>query len=89
MKLNKVSLSVLTAVVATGLLLTATTIGLLSVTEEVAFEGTITTLNVGLFLDQTCNPNQTCTSMSWGGIYAGESDSKTIFVKNTGDAPIT
>ena len=72
---------------ATGLLLTATTIGLLSVTEEVAFEGTITTLNVGLFLDQQCTQN--CDSMSWGGIYAGESASKTIYVKNTGDANIT
>ena len=80
-------MSIITALVATGVLLTATSIGLLSVTEEVAFEGTITTLNVGLFLDQQCTQN--CESMSWGGIYAGESASKTIYVKNTGDATIT
>ena len=68
-------------------MLTVTTIGLLTVTEEVAFEGTITTLNVELFLDQ--QGTQNCDSMSWGGIYAGESASKTIYVKNTGDATIT
>ena len=68
-------------------MLTATSIGLLSVTDEVVFEGTITTLNVGLFSDQQCTQN--CDSMSWGGIYAGESASKNIYVKNTGDANIT
>ena len=85
MKLQ-ISLSIIIAIIATGILLTATTIGLLSVTEEVSFEGTITTLNVGLFLDQQCTQN--CDSMSWGGIYIGESASKTIYVKNTGDATV-
>jgi len=86
-KLNKTSLTVITALVATGFLLTTTTIGLLSVTEEVAMEGTITTLNVDLFLDS--QGTQNCTAMSWGGVYAGESSSKTMYVKNTGDVPVT
>jgi len=86
-KSHKVSLSVLLAVVATGFLLTTTTIGLLSVSEEVAFEGTITTLDVDLFSDQQCTQN--CSAISWGGVYAGESSSEIIYVKNTGDAPIT
>jgi len=60
---------------------------LLSVTDEVVFEGTITTLNVELFSDQQCTQN--CTSISWGGVYAGESTSKNIYVKNTGDETIT
>ena len=81
------SLSIIVAAATTGLLLTASTIALLSVTEEVDFEGTITNLNVGLFSDQECTQN--CTSMSWGGVYAGESASKTIYIKNTGDATVT
>lgn len=86
MKIQKLSTAVVVAIIATGILLTATTIGLLSTTQEVPFEGTITTLNVGVFLDPDCAQN--CTSMSWGGVYAGDTENKKIYVKNTGNAPI-
>jgi hypothetical protein len=85
--MSKFSVGIIIALVVTGLLITATTLGLLSVSQEVSFDGTITTLNVGLFLDQ--DSTQNCTSLSWGGVYAGESVSKTIYVKNTGDLPLT
>lgn len=81
------SIGIVVALAATGLFLTATTIGLLSVSQVVPFDGTITTLNVGVFIDQQCTQN--ATSMSWGGVYAGESQTMTIYVKNTGDSPLT
>jgi archaellum component FlaG (FlaF/FlaG flagellin family) len=80
-------MGVIIALVGTGALLVAATVGLLSVSQEVDFEGTITSINVGLFLDQQTTVN--CTSMSWGGVYAGESASKSIYVKNTGNAALT
>jgi archaellum component FlaG (FlaF/FlaG flagellin family) len=80
-------MGVIIALVGTGALLVAATVGLLSVSQEVDFEGTITSVNVGLFLDQQATVN--CTSMSWGGVYAGESASKSIYVKNTGNAALT
>lgn len=83
-KIQNIPSGIVVALVTTSLLLTATTVGLLSVTQEVPFEGTITTLNVGVFLDQECTQN--LTSISWGGIYVGESETKKIYVKNTGNA---
>lgn len=85
-KIHNISTSIVAALIATGVLLTATTVGLLSITQEVPFKGTITTLNVGVFLDQECTQN--CTSMSWGGVYAGESETKKVYIQNTGDVPL-
>jgi len=86
-KPNILSKSGIIVLASTGLILVAVTAGLLSVTQEVDFQGTITTINVEVFLDQQCT--QPCTTMSWGGVYAGESSSKTIYVKNTGNIPLT
>jgi hypothetical protein len=85
-KIQNVSITIIIALVASGALLTITTLGLLSTTQEVPFEGTITTLNVNVYLDQECTQN--CTSMSWGGVYAGESQTQKIYIKNTGNTPI-
>ena len=84
---NKLALGIIVALAGTGLFLVAITTGLLSFTKEIPFEGTITTLNVEAYTDQQCT--QACTSMSWGGVYAGESSQKTIYVKNTGNIPLT
>jgi hypothetical protein len=85
-KIQGLSAGLVVALTLTGVILTATTVGLLSVSQEVPFEGTINTLNVGVFLDESCTQN--CTSMSWGGVFAGDVETKKIYVKNTGNTDL-
>ena len=87
MALRKISTGVILAFVAVGLILTVTTAGLLSVTQIVESEGTVTAINLGVYSDSGCT--QTLTGIDWGNISPGDSVTKTIYVKNTGNALIT
>ncbi|MCW4044355.1 MAG: hypothetical protein NWE94_02410 [Candidatus Bathyarchaeota archaeon] len=70
-----------------GLILTVTTAGLLSVSQTVSSTGTVTAVNVGVYSDSQCT--QTLTNINWGTISPGNSVTYTIYVKNTGNTPIT
>lgn len=70
-----------------GLILTVTTAGLLSVSQTVSSTGTVTAVNVGVYEDSACT--QTLTSIDWGTISPGNSVTRTVYVKNTGNTPIT
>ena len=87
MALKKISTGIIVALVAVGLILTVTTAGLLSVSQTVESEGTVTAINLGVFSDSGCT--QTLTAIEWGNISPGDSVTRTIYVKNTGNAPIT
>ena len=87
MALKKISTGIIVALVAVGLILTVTTAGLLSVSQTVESEGTVTAINLGVFSDSGCT--QTLTGIDWGNISPGDSVTKTVYVKNTGNAPIT
>ena len=49
--------------------------------------GSIFAVNVGVYSDSACTVN--LTSISWGAVSPGESVDRTVYVKNTGNAPIT
>jgi hypothetical protein len=83
----KISTGMLVATVAAGLLLTLTTAGLLSVNQTVPSSGTVTAVNVGVYSNSACTQN--LTSLSLGTISPGTSVNRTIYVKNTGNSPIT
>ena len=86
MALPKLSIGAIIALAAAGIFLTLVTAGVI-VTQTVSSNGTITTVNVGVYSDSQCTQN--LTSVSWGALYPGNSTTKTIYVKNTGVVPIT
>jgi hypothetical protein len=68
--------------------LTATTLAVLTVNQNVGSTGTITTSpNIGVYSDSGCTQNM--TTFNWGTIAAGSSDTQTIYVKNTGTGTMT
>jgi hypothetical protein len=82
----KLSTGLIIALTATGLFLSLVTAGIIA-TQNIASNGTITTVNVGVYSNENCDQN--CTTISWGTLYPGNSTSRTIYVKNTGTTPIT
>jgi hypothetical protein len=82
----KLSTGVIIALAATAIFLTLVTAGLIA-TQTITSDGTVTTVNVGVYSDSECTQN--CTSISWGTIYPSNSTSRTIYVKNTGVVPVT
>ena len=88
MALQKMSIGALLAIIAvTGLFLTLTTAGLLSVNQSVSSTGTVSTVNVGVYLDSACT--QLLTSIDWGSVAPGGSSARTVYVKNTGTTQIS
>jgi hypothetical protein len=85
MAIRKISAGAIIALAATGIFLTLVTAGVL-VTLTVPSNGTITTVNVGVYSDSQCSQN--LTAIGWGSLYPGNSTTKTIYLKNTGDLPI-
>jgi len=82
----KLSTGVIIALATTGIFLTIVTAGII-VTQTIPSDGTITTVNVGVYSNSGCTEN--CTSITWGSLYPGNSTSRTVYVKNTGTVPIT
>ena len=68
-------------------ILTVTTTGLLSVNQTISSTGAVTAINVGVYSDSDCTNE--LTSIDWGTISPGNSENKTIYLKNTGNAQIT
>ena len=87
MGFKRVSTVTVIALVAIGLILSFTTSGLLSVNQAVQSSGTVTSIGVGVYSDYGCT--NILTNINWGTITPGESVTRTIYVKNTGDATIT
>ena len=82
----KLSTGAIIAIAATSIFLTLVTAGIIN-TQTIPSDGTVTTVNVGVYSDDQCTQN--CTSISWGTIYPNDSINRTIYVKNTGTVPIT
>jgi hypothetical protein len=84
-KTSKLLVVVLTAVALT---LSATTLAVLNVNQNLGSSGNITTSpNVGVYSDSACTTNM--TSINWGSVAAGSSAQQTVYVKNTGTGTIT
>ena len=87
MAMKKISLGVTAAFVVTGIFLTVLTSGVLTASQSVPSSGTITGINVGVYSDPSCTQN--CTTLDWGSLAPGATATKTIYVKNTGNIPVT
>lgn len=88
MGMQRLSPGAIIAIVAiAGLFLTLTTAGLLSINQSVPTSGTVSTVNVGVYSDSTCQ--QQLTSIPWGAVAPGGTATKTVYVKNTGTNQIT
>jgi hypothetical protein len=73
---------------AVGLLVgSAATYAALQVSFSIPTSGSVFAVNVGVYSDSACTVN--LTSISWGAVSPGESVDRTVYVKNTGNAPIT
>lgn len=84
---RKISTGVIIAIAATGLFLTLLTTGLLMSYQTVTSQGTITTVNVGVYSDSECTQN--LTSINWLTLRPSDTANRTIYVKNNGTVPIT
>jgi hypothetical protein len=89
--LEKVNARVAVAVVATACLAgmavgSALTFAFLSSQRAIPSTGVVLAVNVGVFSDAGCTLN--LTSIDWGSVNPGESVSRTIYVKDRGNAPI-
>jgi len=63
------------------------TLAVLNVQKAIPSSGLVVAVNVGVYSDAGCTLN--LTSIDWGNVYPGGSVPRTIYVKNTGNAPIT
>jgi len=61
--------------------------GLLTAVLSIATTGVVTSAGLNAYWDSECTNE--VTSISWGSIYPGGSTNVTIYLKNTGDVPMT
>ncbi|MEM4143340.1 MAG: hypothetical protein QW445_04275 [Candidatus Bathyarchaeia archaeon] len=83
----KLSTKTILLIIITGIILTATTAGVLTVNKAIPATGTISTINLEAYSDAACS--QPLTSIDWGTISPGATVTKTIYLKNTGNVPMT
>jgi len=83
---SKRSIGAIIALTATGIFLSLVTAGLIA-TQTVPSNGTISAVNIGVYSDSQCTQN--CTNVSWGTIPPGTTPTQTVYVKNTGNTPVT
>jgi archaellum component FlaG (FlaF/FlaG flagellin family) len=84
----------LAALVAVACLISAVvgsalTLALIQRSQQVSTVGTVVAVNVGVFLDVGCSQNASLAPHVWGVVYPGGGANWTIYVKATGNAPVT
>ena len=89
---KKLPIGTLIALAATGLfltILTSSTIisGVIISSQAISSGGTITSMNVEIFNNNDCT--QLCNNINWGTLTPGDSITQTIYIKNSGNKPIT
>ena len=84
---RRVALFVVVACLVGAVLGSALTFAVLQRSYSIPTNGMVIGVNVGVFADASATQN--ATAISWGSMYPGESVNRTVFVKNTGNAPIT
>ncbi len=86
--IKKLSLGIIVAIAATGLILTVLSAGVLNSSQTLHSQGTLTqvqtTINIGVYSDSACT--QSVSSLNWGALTPGGSTSRTVWIKNTGNA---
>jgi len=85
--LKRLSTHVFLAIIVVVMLLSLSTLGLLTISQNISSSGTITTVNVGVFSDSQCT--QPLSTINWGSVSPGSTVSRTVYIKNTGGLPLT
>jgi hypothetical protein len=70
-----------------AIVMMATAIAVNQPSTTVSHNGTIQTLNVGVFQDSACT--QVLSTLDWGTLKPGTSANRTVYVKNTGNTALT
>ncbi len=73
--------AILLGAVATG------TYGVLNSSKTISSSGTVSTINVEVYLDSACT--QTATNINWGNLSPGTSATYTLYIKNSGNSAET
>ena len=86
------SVRLTTALVVAGILATLAataglTVGLLGSQVNVSNTGVFSTANIGVYTNAQCTQN--LTSIAWGNVRAGQSYTKTGYIKNNGNLRMT
>ena len=84
---QKIAAPAIIVIAITGLLVTMTTLGALSDSQNLPLSGTVTTVNVEAYTDAACTIP--CTALSVGNVSPGGSGTQTIYIKNSGTVPVT
>jgi len=58
-----------------------------SVSKTISSSGTIKAINVGVYSDEACT--NLITSINWGIREPGDTETRLVYIKNTGNAPMT
>ena len=88
MELQKISRGALIAIVVTGVLLTVATLGAVTTFQNVPSSGSVVTA-VDLDLYSDAGLTQSLSSISWGNLAPGSTNTRTIYIKNSGNVPET
>ena len=84
----RVSVLIVLAACLVGMALgSALTFAILTSQRAIPSTGVVLAVNVGVYSDDGCRVN--LTSIDWGSVYPGDSVSRTLYVKNTGNVPVT
>ena len=75
------------ALTITALALTVTTLAVLNSNQTIPLNGSITTVNLGVYTDSLCTQN--ATALNVGDLNPGDLATQTVYVKNTGTVPET
>jgi hypothetical protein len=86
-KLRNIPTHVFLAIVALAMVVCLSTVGLLTVNQTITSNGSIKSINVAVYSDSACTT--ALSSLSWGIVSPGTSLTKTIYIKNTGNSPLT
>ena len=76
-----------TGIAVAAILMMTTALAVIQPSRTVSHNGTIETLNVGVYQDSACT--QALSALNWGTLKPGTSANRTIYVKNTGNAAVT
>jgi hypothetical protein len=87
MAIHKGSIGAIIAVAVTGIIITFVTSGLLLASQNVQYNGNVSAVNVGVYTNSACTTN--CTNINGGTMSPGMSYTNTIYIKNTGNSPVT
>jgi hypothetical protein len=86
LKHRKMPIMAVIALTITAVALTITTAAVLS-NQTVPLNGTINTVNLGVYSDSACT--QAATALNVGALNPGNTTNQTVYIKNTGNVPET